>query len=413
MNTTQKIANQFLNHFVVLLLVYAAATLLGAVKFLGADPLALTLPYSQVAQFTSGIMLLALTSGVIGGGLLTLSGDPSQYNRLLHLTRRLWTLLCLLTIAAGVLGLLDSRTGLALPPLLALPFAVLLALVLFVVARVMPRWSGLSLVWVIGVIAIFTGTLIGLLPVDPVNDRIVGIIAVGVRDHFGIGLAAIALIGWQMSRFSVMSPEWIDNSIYALGGLWSFAAALITLQPLHVFGVSSATQIGVLALPVIMAIIAAVIYAALSKRNNTPTLSAHWISLSLGLLLIGAGLLGALNGFYDVNLAIAGTRLTDLQRTLLLMAFAAALLGLTAERRSSSRYRVPFALVSLGLIVSAIGLGAAGIVQVMLERILSVGYLETQTLIIPLYSLWIVGLVTAALGVLGCAINSASRRSDA
>jgi hypothetical protein len=39
------------------------------------------------------------------------------------------------------------------------------------------------------------------------------------------------------------------------------------------------------------------------------------------------------------------------------------------------------------------------VAQTYLERILSIGYLETQTLITPLYALWVVGWLSVAVGI--------------
>ncbi|MFN8531585.1 MAG: hypothetical protein U0670_23520 [Anaerolineae bacterium] len=423
-NSTQTIAYQFLTHFVVLMLVYAASVLLGAVKFLGADALADTLPYSQVAQISSTILLLALLSGGIGGGLYALSQERSDkrfpYENVLRWARRGWTLLCVLTAGAGLLGLLKGRTGLELPPLLDALLIVVLALILFVVVRGVPRWWSLPLVWTLGITAVLLGEVVGLLPVDPAHDRLLGVLAVGLRDTLGIGLLAVALIFWQMQRFSDLSPGWVNIGVYSVGGFWSMAAALLTLQSLVTLGVPAAVQVGVLgviALPVIAAIFASHAYLALSHRNTTRTLSAHWVSLAIVLLLIGVGLLGALNALPDVNRMIAGTRLTDLQHTLILLAFAAALFGTVnqvgAELREENRRitgLAPFWLVGFGLIVGAIGLGGAGIVQIYLERLLSVGYLETQTLIVPLYTVWVIGWAAVGLGLIGYALGFWVRR---
>jgi hypothetical protein len=55
--------------------------------------------------------------------------------------------------------------------------------------------------------------------------------------------------------------------------------------------------------------------------------------------------------------------------------------------------------VAFGIIGSGLALGLAGVVQTFLERQLSVGYLDTQTLLVPLYTGWFAGLVVLALGI--------------
>ena len=160
-------------------------------------------------------------------------------------------------------------------------------------------------------------------------------------------------------------------------------------------------------MPLLVLIFAAHSYRALSDRNPTHTLAAHWYALSLLLFLLGMGLLGAVQAAPDVTIWTIGTRLSDLQSTLILLAVVAMTLGVinqaTAELRGQNRRvtgLMPFWLVAFGIIGSGLALGLAGVMQTFLERKLSVGYLDTQTLLIPLYSGWVVGLGALALGVL-------------
>jgi hypothetical protein len=60
---------------------------------------------------------------------------------------------------------------------------------------------------------------------------------------------------------------------------------------------------------------------------------------------------------------------------------------------------MPFWLVAFGIIGGGLALGGAGLVQVYMERISGVGYLDTQTMLTPLYALWVIGLLAMALGI--------------
>jgi len=128
--------------------------------------------------------------------------------------------------------------------------------------------------------------------------------------------------------------------------------------------------------------------------------------LGLLLFLLGPGLLGGLQAAPGIHQWTVGTRLSDLQMTLTAFAVVAVVLGVinqvTAELRGQNG-RVtgftPFWLVAFGVVGGAAALGSAGVVQTYLERITGIGYLETQTLIMPLYALWLVGLLSAALGI--------------
>jgi hypothetical protein len=85
----------------------------------------------------------------------------------------------------------------------------------------------------------------------------------------------------------------------------------------------------------------------------------------------------------------------------------------TAELRGQNRRitgLMPFWLVAFGVLGGALALSGVGIVQVFTERMSSTGYLDVQNLVIPLYTGWVVGLVSLALGVLIYALGFRARR---
>ncbi|MBC7869941.1 MAG: hypothetical protein H7Y09_03820, partial [Chitinophagaceae bacterium] len=77
----------------------------------------------------------------------------------------------------------------------------------------------------------------------------------------------------------------------------------------------------------------------------------------------------------------------------------------------SNRAQLPFWLISGGILVGGFGLAGAGLVQTYLERIVGVGYLETQTYIQPLYAVWTLGLAALLLGAAGYALTQVFRRT--
>jgi nitric oxide reductase subunit B len=190
----------------------------------------------------------------------------------------------------------------------------------------------------------------------------------------------------------------------------ALAGVLVSIAPLHALGAGDLTRtfgnIAVFVAPLACLILAAHSYRALSDRNPSRTLSAHWVAFGVLLILLGIGVLGALGSASEIIQWTLGTRLTDLQATLTAFATVAIVLGVinqaTAELRGENRRitgLMPFWFVSFGVVGGGVALAGAGLVQVYLERILGIGYLETQTLIIPLYLLWIVGTLSMAVGV--------------
>ncbi len=420
MTRTQQISFSFLAQAVVLLMLYAAATLLGAAKFVSGDPLAVSLPYQHVSAFANMLLQLSVVSGLLGGGIYVVAGQnagnriPGQRLRdegLLAVAYRLWSATLILAFFAGLLGLLEGRNLLELLPLLDIAQAFVILLVLISVARSQTNWTPFALVWTVGMALSVVGTAIGLIPTtDYLADRGLRALAVGLNFDVAYVLAAVALGYWLMHRFSDVPQGWVDSSLYTVAGLLALAGTLVSLSGFYALSAPewaiTLGHVGTVIVPILYLIVAAHSYKALSSRNPTMTLAAHWYALGLLLLLIGQGLLGGLQAAPGIYQWTVGTRLSDLQTTLTALSVIAIVLGVvnqvTAEIRGQNR-RVTgltsFWLVAFGIVGGGLALGGAGLAQTYLERIAGIGYLETQTLIVPLYVLWLMGWLATALGI--------------
>jgi hypothetical protein len=403
MSPSRQTAYPFLLLAALLFVAYAAAALLGAVKFLTpSDPLAITLPYNQVAALANALLNLSIMSGLLGGGLYVAASDGAPLNeQLIRYAFAAWALLTALVVAAGLLGLMNNGD---LPPLLALVQVIIVLAVLALVAPAAARLPVIQ-VWAVGLGVSALCSLWILLS----GEFAPRLLAAGLRLNVGYALGAVALGFWLMHRFSNVTPAWADTGIYSVAGLVTLAGVWVSLPPLYPLGAPdwarTVGSIGVVVVPILYLIFAAHSYRALSDRNGTYTLAGHWFSLGVLLFLLGPGLLGALNAAPGVAQWTAGTRLTDLQNTLAAFAVLALCLGVVnqaaAELRGHNR-RVtgltPFWLVAFGILGGGLALGGAGVVQTFMERASGVGYLDVQTLVTPLYAGWVVGLLALALG---------------
>jgi len=411
MTRTQQISFGFLAQAVALLMLYTAVTLLGAAKFVSSDPLAVSLPYQHVGAFANVLLHLSVMSGLLGGGVYVLAGQGMRDDALLSYSFRLWSVILILAFFAGLLGLLEGRNLLELPPPLDIAQIVAILLILAGMVRSQARWTPFVQVWMVGMALGVVCTIIGLIPTtDYLADRTLRALAVGLNVNVAYVLAALALGYWLMHRFSDVPQGWADSSLYTAAGVLALAGVLVSLSGFYTLGVPewaiTLGNIGAVAVPILYLIVAAHTYKALSSRNPTVTLAAHWYALGLLLLLIGAGLLGGLQVAPGIQQWTAGTRLSDLQLTLTALAAIAIVLGVvnqvTAEMRGQNRRVMgltPFWLVAFGIVGGGLALGGAGLVQTYLERVAGIGYLETQTLIVPLYALWLGGWLAAALGI--------------
>ncbi len=412
MTPTQKLAYHFFLQTLVLFILYALVALLGAVKFLSPnDPLAFTLPYSQLGSFGDILLNFTALTGLLAGGIYIASQHRIWNERLLAYTAWLWTALLILAVVNSLLGLFSGRSGLELPIFLSI--IQLVTLILFV-GNILAGSSRVPVIqiWGIGLIASILSTLISLLSLpDYLSNQVLRALSLSLNLNIAYPLGAVALGFWLMHRFSNVTPVWADRGVYNVAGMLVIAGVLVSLPSLYTLGSPEWTgtigNIAVIVVPILYLIFAAHSYRALSDRNPTHTLAAHWFALSLLLFLLGIGLIGSTQTLPDVHAYTTGTRLSDLQTTLTLLAVVSMSLGFinqaTAELRGQNRRvtgLMPFWLVAFGIIGGALALGLTGVVQTFLERKANLGYLDTQTLIVPLYTGWFAGLVVLTSGIL-------------
>jgi nitric oxide reductase subunit B len=393
-----RIAYRFLLSALALLVLYALVALVAAVKFLPGDQTQTSLPYQQVSALAAALRDLAILGGLLGGGIYALAGGETADIPLLPWALRVWYALIALTLLAGILNLLAAW----ILPLTVAQAAVIVLVLVAVVPRVR-GWTAVPLVWTVGLTLSAVCALVGQFSTDNfVLTSAVRALASGLNASVACLLASVALAYWLMLRFSTITPESADASLLTVAGLLALTGALVTVGSLNL-DLGALRGMGAVIVPLLCLIFAAHSYRAFTLRSASNTLAAHWTALGILLMLLGEGLLGA------VMLAardwIAGTRLTDAQSWLTALAALAFILGVcnqaAAELRGENR-RVtglaPFWLVAFGAVGVGLALAAAGLVQVYLERILGVGYLDTQALLEPLYGLWIGGLGLFALG---------------
>jgi hypothetical protein len=409
----QKSAHGLLATALILLIAYGLISLLVALKFLGEDGLATSFPYQNMHGSAAVLAQLCIFSGLLGGGVymaLTARDDQDVAQpALLRWVYRLWLVLVILAVLGAALGLLEGRPSLEL--LVPFDIALLIFLVLFM-------WLILSsaaknppvIIWSVGILAGIIGVIVGLLPYASFEaEALQRVIASGIIEYISYPLAAVALAFWLMRRFSTVTPEWVDTGVFSCAGLIAVAGALLTVQPLvNILDndlISTVMSFGVVLIPLAYLIYAAHLYHALSNRNTATTLAAHWLALG-ALCWVVTALFSAINALPDLQVYIAGTRLIEAQNVLFVFGVIAVILGAanqsSAELRGSSQRvtgLMPFWLVAFGALTSAVLLACAGVVQVFMERRASIGFLDVQMLIVPLYSLWTLALIVLLIGL--------------
>lgn len=409
---------------VVLLVLYALAALLTAIKFLGADALMTSAPYPHTALLTDTLGHLAIVSGLLGAGLWIAASSRPDHQiaapSALGLLGRGWLVVVVLSTLAALLHITDGRSGVDLPALLHIAQAGVLVGAVGLIGRAAAARSGVVLVWMVGLILHVAGLLLLLIPFDhPLTAWTARSLALTVQTG-GLMLAALGVIYWLLHRVSDVTPGWAQSSLYTTAGLLVIAAAarivsdLAGLLPTGSLDTFSALLSG--AAVVGWLIVLAHAYHALSRRNSTQTLAGHWIVLAYLAWFIGA-LISAAASVPALRPNLAGTRALDAADSLIALGLVAIVLAainhITAELRGENRRitgLIPVWLVSAGAIGGSLLLAIAGIVQAYLERAVQLGYLETQALLVPLYIGWVAALILIALGAVSYGLGLYARR---
>ncbi|MCA9908686.1 MAG: hypothetical protein KC519_08565 [Anaerolineae bacterium] len=385
MMTTRQLANRLFMQMTILLVLYAAATLLAAVKFLPVDPLAVSLPYHQIAGARNVLLDLALWTGLFAGGLTLLSETAgSSRSALLTWGYRGWTLLLALSVFAALLGLLEGRYLLELPPVLDIVLIVLTVVLLTGTIAVARTASGRA--WWIGMVLALVCVAASLIPATtPTQDRVLRVIAVGVRYHIAYVSAGAAL---AVALLSKLRPR---SSLALPAGL-AVAGVLPAISPLSAVGVGTTSML----LSLVVAA-AYVFFAVIALRGAR---APGWMVLGLAMIAAG-GVLGAIQAAPQIGNYVSGTGLSELM--IFLMALGVIMLAWSASPPDSS---AALAWVAAGTLVTGLAALLAGVVQVYLERMLTLGFLDTQTALTPLFVVWIAGLAVLAVGLGWAALRS-------
>ncbi len=411
MTTGQRAVYHVFNTCIALLVAYAVSSVLAAVQFLPPPVLNGWIDASHIGAFSRACLALALPGlAVAAGWHMALAEYPSHATDDAAWWWRLargWRVLAWLVVAAGALGQLEGRYALEVPAVLDVLVGVWLVLGFAVVALNVQAWSPGWLVYGLGMVVVVVCHWLGMVALaHPVQDRVLRAAAVNAQLLVGLMLAAVAVCFWLMRRFSNVRQPWADQGVASVGGLMVVAGALLSIIPLAGLGLSGGLAlVGAVWAPLACAVYAAHTYRALSDHNAARTLAAHYVALHVALAL-AVGALGAALLLPGVAALAQGTRLPEAHYTLAQWAVLAALLGMVNQATSEMRQTnqrvtglAPFWLVGGGAALAGIALLAAGAAQVLLERQLNVGYLDTQTLLAPLYLGWIMGAAGLALGL--------------
>ena len=414
-------------YFAVALLLFGlqvAFGLLAAAKYLGPDPLINILPFDRVKAIHTNLLLVWVLTGFMGAAYYLVpeeSGAELWSPKLAYVALVVWVLMGLTAVVGYAFGWTEGNKLLEQPfPLKLVIVAVMLMFLtnLILTIRRAGRWTTTEAVLMAGLVFTALLYLPALLTWDNYTVSIfyrwwtVHLWVEGVWE-----MIQGALLAYLLIRLSGVDREVLEKWLYVIVGLTFISGIIGTAHHYYWVGVPhywlplggffSALE------PLVFLGMAMYAYYAMRRSGlgHPNRLAVHWTIGSAVFSALGAGLLGLAHTWPAVNKWTHGTLITPMHghsaffgayAMIVLAMITYALPSLTGRDETtleSSTGLWAFWLMVGGMFGMTMAFATAGIAQTYLERIIGLGFLETQRKI-QVHFLMLIGTgILFALGV--------------
>jgi nitric oxide reductase subunit B len=393
-------------YFAVALLLFGlqvAFGLLAAAKYLGPDPLLNVLPFDRVKEIHTNLLIVWVLTGFMGASYYLVPEESAAElwsPKLAYVALVVWVLMGLTAVIGYAFGWTEGNKLLEQPfPLKLVIVAVMLMFLanLLLTIRRAGRWTTTEAVLVAGLSFTALLYLPALLTFDNYTVSIfyrwwtVHLWVEGVWE-----MIQGALLAYLLIRLSGVDREVLEKWLYVIVGLTFISGIIGTAHHYYWVGVPqywlpiggffSALE------PLVFLGMAMYAYYAMRRSGlgHPNRLAIHWTIGSAVFSALGAGLLGLAHTWPAVNRWTHGTLITPMHGhaaffgayvMIVLAMITYALPGLTG--RDETKLEGPVGIWAFWLMVGGMfgmtmAFATAGIAQTYLERIIGLGYLETQ-----------------------------------
>ena len=415
---SQRVAYFYFLAAVVLFTLQVAFGFLLIAKYLGPDPLLNVLNFATAKEIHTNLLLVWLLTGFMGAAYYLVpeeSRTEIHSETLAWVQLGLWLAIGVTTVVGYLFGITEGRKFLEMPFVLKLGVVVVFVLFLYNIAmtiRKAGRFTTTEGVLIGGLAAAALLFIPGLIHFDNYTlDRfyrwwVVHLWVEGVWE-----LIQGALLAFLLIRLSGADREVLEKWLYVIVGLTFLSGILGTGHHyywigtphywLWVGGVFGALE------PLAFLGMATYAYNTLRRSGmaHPNTIALHWTIGSALFSTLGAGILGLSHTWPQVNQWTHGTHVTTMHGhmaffgayvmiVLAIISYALpALTGRNDEERQTALGIWAFWLMVAGMFGMTMAFAASGITQTYLERILGLGYLETQQKI-QVHYLMVLGTAT-------------------
>lgn len=393
-------------YFVVAMLLFGLQMVFGlvaAVKYLGPDPLINILPFDVSKAVHTNLLIVWVLTGFMGATYYVVpeeSRTEIYSEKLAYWQLGIWTANGVVIIAGFLFGITAGNKLLEQP--WPNKFVIVIVMLMFLYNILMTirkagRWTTTEGVLVAGLALAALLYLPALLVFNNYTVSIyyrwwtIHLWVEGVWEMVQAGLLAYLLI-----RLSGVDREMMEKWLYVIVGLVFIAGILGTAHHyywvgvprywLPIGGIFSALE------PLALFGMAMFAYYAMRRSGlgHPNKLALHWTIGSAVFTAFGAGLLGLAHTWPAVNKWTHGTLITPMHGhsaffgayvmiNLAIISYAMPYLtGRSAEQRESQMGYWAFWLQIAGMFGMTLAFGTAGIAQTYLERIMGLGFMETQ-----------------------------------
>jgi len=424
--SSQRVAYPYFAVAMLLFGLQVAFGLLAAAKYLGPDPLLPVLPFDVVKVIHTNLLLVWVLTGFMGAAYYVV---PEESRAELHSVRLayvqlgLWTAMGVTAVVGYVFRWTAGNKLLEQPFPLKIVIVVVMLMFLYnlgMTIRAGGRLTTTEGVLVAGLACTALLYLPSLLEFDNYTLAIfyrwwtVHLWVEGVWEMIQGGILAYLLI-----RLSGVDREVLEKWLYVIVGLTFISGILGTAHHYYWIGVPRywLPLGGLFSALEPLSFLAMAMYAYYAMRRSglahPNRMAMHWTIGSAIFSALGAGILGLAHTWPAVNKWTHGTLITSMHGhmaffgayvMIVLGMITYALPGLTGRSEDSRETAAgfwSFWLQMAGMFGMTMAFATAGIAQTYLERILGIGYLETQ---LKLQVHFLMLVATGAVFTLGVAL---------
>ncbi len=393
-------------YFVVALLLYGLQMvfgLLSAAKYLGPDPLINLMAFDVTKEIHTNLLIVWVLTGFMGATYYVVPEESRTeiYSvKLAYWQLGIWTVNGVVAVVGYLFGWTEGNKLLEQPVPVKLTIVVCMLMFLyniFMTIRKSGRWTTTEGVLVSGLALAALLYLPALLQFHNYTVSIfyrwwtVHLWVEGVWEMVQAGLLAYLLI-----RLSGADREMMEKWLYVIVGLVFIAGIIGTAHHYYWVGVPQYWLPigGFFSALEPLALFGMAMYAYFAMRRSgfahPNKLAIHWTVGSAVYTAFGAGLLGLAHTWPAVNKWTHGTLITPMHGhsaffgayVMIVLAVITYAMPHFAGREDSSRESPmgywAFWLQLSGMFGMTLAFATAGIAQVYMERIMGVGYLDTQ-----------------------------------